>query len=371
MRFLHLMMNEKFTQGAAHVYDSYFDHEQHEIGYVISDSSGSVSDDSLTIRQHEFFTKDKNPIACVRLFRKLLKQYDYIVLHSFFVLARFSSLLYLLPKSDMKKLIWIEWGADLYDPSTGLKKRMRDRVKKSVGAFVAIFPPDADIYRKTFPGSKAKVYCARYLSRLKGAKLTNTGIWEKSRLQISKEQNEPVYVLIGQNNQEHLNHIDALKALEKYKDENIRVVLSLSYGGSSDEYVETVSNTARSIFGDKAILLTGFMPKEEYFELTKRIDIAIFNTTRQSGLGNINRMLFRRVKLYLRADGTMYDYYLDNGFPVQDFASIGNESFDQFSEVPDNGDYDKMNSFFDELADTGKICEDWKKIYRELENQPR
>ena len=43
--------------------------------------------------------------------------------------------------------------------------------------------------------------------------------------------------------------------------------------------------------------LRSFMPKDEYFELLDRIDIAIFQTYRQCGLGNIYQMIFRNVKL--------------------------------------------------------------------------
>ena len=368
MKILHLMMNEKFTKGVAAYYDSYLNNGQHEIGYVHPVKEDSLIDPGLAIPQYDFFTEGANPVACALKFKKLLKEYDHIVLHSIFVLGRFSSLLYLLSKSEMKKLVWIEWGSDLYDSCTGLKKMLRDRVKRSVGAFVAVFPPDQDVYRRLYPQSKAKVFFARYLGRTKEMNISYTDqIWEAPRLKTTVENKEPVYVLIGHNGQEQLNHLDVLKRLEAYKDEDIRVVLSLSYGGAP-EYVESVASEAKRIFGEKAIIMKDFMARDEYFRLMERIDIAVFDTARQTGLSNLNKLLCHKVKLYMRSGGMMYGYFVENGFPIQDCAVIGVQDFQEFSAPAayDYGDNSKALDYFVYLSDSDRITEDWMRIYRGL-----
>ena len=165
------------------------------------------------------------------------------------------------------------------------KKRLKDRIRKNIGAFIAIFPPDKETYKKMFPKSNTRLFYGRYFSSVK----FKNDIWDTPRLKLTLERGEPIYVLIGHNGQEHLNHIETLRLLGKYKKENIKLILSLSYGGTN-KYIEEVSKEAKRIFGDKVIILSDFIPKEEYFELMERIDIALFNTKRQSGLGNIYRL---------------------------------------------------------------------------------
>ena len=75
-----------------------------------------------------------------------------------------------------------------------------------------------------------------------------------------------------QGNQKQLNHIKALKALEKFKDENIKIVLPLSYSGDK-QYLEEIYKYLECVFKGKYIVLKDFIPKEEYFKILENFKI--------------------------------------------------------------------------------------------------
>ena len=158
-----------------------------------------------------------------------------------------------------------------------------------------------------------------------------------------------------------------MRVLDKIKhlsQENIKILLPLSYGDM--EYGDMVQKYAEELFPKKVICLREMLPKEEYFKLINRVDIAIFETTRQIALGNINRMIFRNVKLYLSKDGVMYDYFLENGIPLQDTETLNNITIEELKERVRSHDILSFNNYIKGLSDLDqKICL-WQNIYNKL-----
>lgn len=74
-----------------------------------------------------------------------------------------------------------------------------------------------------------------------------------------------------------------------YKNEDIKIVLPLSYGDIS--YAETIETYARTLYGDKVLILRENLGFLDYVKLIKTIDIAIFDYKHQSALGNIMLLL--------------------------------------------------------------------------------
>ncbi len=96
------------------------------------------------------------------------------------------------------------------------------------------------------------------------------------------------------------NHKEVLNSLKHFAEEKIKIFLPLSYGNDNDKYATEVAEYAEKLFPGKIMALKDFMKADEYFELMKRIDIAIFDTQRQCGLGNINRMVCRMFNIYAK-----------------------------------------------------------------------
>lgn len=111
--------------------------------------------------------------------------------------------------------------------------------------------------------------------------------------------NEYINIQIGHSSTSILNHIDVLENLVKYKNENIKIYIPLSYGNK--KYGDRVQEVATQLFKDKVVCIREMMDKDDYMKFLSAIDIAIFNTTRQIGLGNITPLLYMEKKsIFLR-----------------------------------------------------------------------
>ena len=310
---IHIMRKEKFTKSISEFYDVYFAEEGHVILYLREDQETMINN-NLSIEQKEMIWD--NSVKSTMKLLNTIKNYDCIVLHSLF-LDDISKGLFLLNKGVMKKIVWIEWGFDLYSwrgEWIGINKFIHEYLNKAfrtkVYAMVGIFPPDCDYYRNEYPKSKTKVFYAPYCSAKVAKELQN--YTPHRQLRESRENGQEIYIQVGHNAMESLNHKKVLDSLKHFANEKIKIFLPLSYGNDNDQYAKEVAEYAQKLFPGKTIVLNDFMKADEYFKLTKRIDIAIFDTKRQCGLGNINRMICRNVKLYMPKESVMYKYFREN-----------------------------------------------------------
>ena len=84
------------------------------------------------------------------------------------------------------------------------------------------------------------------------------------------------------------------------------------------------------MLGSKVHPITEFLNPEEYNKFLNSIDIGIFNYHRQQGLGNINRLLLLRKKVYINTKSGLYNYYKNQGIQVYDIEDISSKSFENF-----------------------------------------
>ena len=179
------------------------------------------------------------------------------------------------------------------------------------------------------------------------------------------ENKEPVYIQIGHNAQKQLNHLKALEVLSRFKDENIMLVLPLSYS-AEQQYIEQINQYLENTFPGKYIVLKDFMPKEEYFKLVRRIDIAIFYTYRQTALGNIYEMINNNIKLFMPQGSVMKEYFCSVGIPVDSIESIENYTFQQFAAPVEWDKIPGPKNYIDSLNDYDARLQHWVDIYDEL-----
>ena len=299
----------------------------------------------------------------VRTFWKFLREYDYVVTHCIACIGDFSRLSYLLPKSVIrKKLIWIEWGADLYSSTDSkLTDALRRRIKQNVHTFVAIFPPDLDTYRQKFPKSKARMLYAPY-SGVIPAYYSDP---EPGYRLENREAEKPLSILVGHNANKSLNHIAVLKELKKYADENIRIILPLSYNGTK-AYADQVQTFAEETFPGKVTALRELMAKADYYRFLDNVDIAIFNTQRQIALGNIRKFIWQKAKVFISETCCMYGYFRENGITVQKYEDIGQMSFREFSAPQERYDPEKYRAYLDELMYVEAVQKRWEAVYKPL-----
>ena len=237
-------------------------------------------------------------------------------------------------------------------------------MRKSVNTVVAIFPPDVDIYKKKFPNSKAKVFYAPYNGGTIIPQYYNN-IYDKPKLAVH-DSGSPVYIQVGNNAKKEHNHIKTLSDLEKFKDENIVIFMPLSYG-SDKEYADKVEEYAVSLFGkEKTLALRQMMERKAYFELLDKIDIAIFNTKRQIGLGNINSLIWQKTKIYMQTDNPMFGYFHDNGVSICDYNDIAKSDFNKFCKPQDDYNEEKFSKYIYERTHLEVGVKKWQNVYDSL-----
>ena len=368
MKFCHILTESKFLNSQVHLYSHYFSNQEHELCFLKGSNNPSSLRTDCTIPQNEYsIFRNRDIVNFPSFILKLLKA-DYIIAHSLFFPDRVIRLLsYPLFRS---KLIWIEWGGDLYNWDEtipkGLSRDVAQRIREKCYAFVAIFPPDIEYYKKVFPNSKALVFYAPYTGGYK----PQISLKERYCLHegCTHDITKPYRILVGHNGMETLNHIAVLNLLKRFYHENIELILSLSYG-ASDHYIMEVENTANRLFPDKVIILKHFMEKNLYFSIIDSVDIAIFMTNRQCGLGNISQLLNMNKKLFISEDCPMYGFFRSKGFNISAVESISEQHFDEFVSTGKPLDREKIMAYFDELDHPNQRVEYWRKIYDKLKKE--
>lgn len=209
----------------------------------------------------------------------------------------------------LKKCYWVIWGGDLYVYKLGkrdrrwkIKEFFRRPVIKRIGHLVTYIEGDVSLARDWY-GAQGKYHeCIMYTSNL----YKDYVVPERKKTNIN--------IQVGNSADPSNNHIEALKRLLPFKDENIAIYVPLSYGDKN--YAQLVIRQGYEWFGDKFNPLTKFMPFEQYLEFLGIIDIAIFNHRRQQAMGNIITLLGLGKSIYIRSDVTQWKFFQEKNIVI-------------------------------------------------------
>lgn len=272
-------------------------------------------------------------------------------------------LMYILTHpSILKKLVWVIWGADLYQWRAKkspkilayiinfFRKECRMKIK-----YVVLPPVDEQAYCKEF-GTNHIIMRAKYP---KGYD-TETILQNRP---VSKA-NKALKIMVGHSASSALNHIEALETISKYKDENVEVILPLTYG--DNDYKEKVKKKAKEFFGSKVQFIEQNLPIEAYIQLLWKIDVAVFNTNRQIGMGNLTILLYMEKKIYFPKKSIMYRYFSEEGLSVKKYEDIKNEKISEFSKKNSDG-YSK--NYAEKMLNEKELVQEWKNVFMILENE--
>lgn len=245
---------------------------------------------------------------------RIVKDSSIVYLHCLFM--PFVAKWLLLRKGISKyfnRLVWIEWGSDLYywDSSSAvnfvksvLKKVTGRFFEKKFHYFVAIHPADKISYKKLI-GGKAELFCAPYTNLVGVSK--DIEKHQKVPMSLKRTMNEPIVIQINHRADHILNHKEVLDSLKRFSNENIQILLPLCYG--DNEYGKKIAEYAKHIFGDKVIVQSEVVAYQEYMQTLKSVDIFILNSKRQIALGNFFPMMMMEKKIILPTESVLYDYY--------------------------------------------------------------
>lgn len=370
MRFLHVIHPDyKFAKGAVSFLDTWFDKNEHQVLYVNEKGNRSLVDENVKIFQKEFFLQGSFDVKTAKQVIDYIKKYDYIVFHSLFFHFIIKFLVYFEP-NVLSKILWIEFGGDLYLNSNKesfirrfIAKKLTAKIANTCKGVVCIFPPDCDAFRKMYPFSKAEIfyapYCEAQINEFFLRKTYNNSLLKKHKT------NDDIIVQIGHNGNESLNHLEVIDSLAKYSCERIKILLILNYGGC-EAYYRQVQAYAERMFPNKCICIRNFLSAEEYYSLIDDVDICVFDTFRQAGLANVNRMIWNNTKLFMPSDSVMYKFFSSKGVAVSRFEDIKNFSFEDFISVPNYKNDEKFIEYSSEYTSIERRVGYWKDVYGTL-----
>ncbi|MDN5290074.1 MAG: hypothetical protein PWQ06_313 [Anaerophaga sp.] len=334
--------------------------EQTEHEFIVVDEISNIPSELLNYKNVLIIDKaDKKYM--IQLYKHMLVA-EKIVFHSLW-LGPFYLLFLMFKPSLMNKIFWVSWGMDSYQwksKKKGFHYRIRNfiayKFRQKIKFFVGIFPPDIYYFKKEFK-SNAMTFHASYVDSINSPLYQDKINYKSLREKVS--DNECINVQVGHSSSQVLNHLEVLNSLEKFKNENIKIFIPLSYGDKL--YGDLVENEANKIFGDKAICLREMVDKESYYMFLSSIDIAIFNSKRQIGLGNINPLLYMEKKIFIPEGSVMYDFYNSKNIDIWNYNNVVDMDYNEFVKPlnRNNG----RNFIIENEFDLGKKIDMWNKVF--------
>ena len=300
-----------------------------------------------------------------RIINHFAPKCDYLVLHNICDSLAFFG----IRRKYLKKIIWRTWGWDRLGaiPYTRgrlsvlgvfLKYITNHYVINCVNHFAGIgisnnvdkieirrkFSKDIPLFRMPYPN---KLIDNTFLSNLK-----------------KSQKNEFINVLVGHSGFKDDNHIEILKQLEKFKDNNINVNLILSYG--NDDYIKTVKQYVKKNWKSKIKIIEDFLPYQQYLDLLNTMDIAIFDGTYSYALGNIAILLYLKKKIFLNRNGVIAEAFKAEHIPFRYTDSISNMTFSDFSKpiVYDSDSWKKLS-----IHTYDQCIEEWNDVIKYYANK--
>ena len=278
------------------------------------------------------FSDDTNIIYCSSPSRLLLSKKrlltlaraDKVVVHGIFSYSVILSLFLFIQKT-----LLVCWGGEIYEFSNevkGIKEKCIRRYKKyyinHVKWIATLVQGDFDVL-KQWCSPKGEHYLVQYSS-------AHSANEEREKIRNLDKPSNPVYILVGNSAAKDNNHIKSLQLLSRFSNENIEIIVPLSYGGPED-YVESVIEVGKKLFGDKFVPIRSFMEISDYWSLLNKCKVGVFNNDRQQAMGNINSMAILGAKVYIRSDTVMWNEFVNmQGMNYFDIEEINNEDFNQF-----------------------------------------
>ncbi|HJJ67796.1 MAG TPA: TDP-N-acetylfucosamine:lipid II N-acetylfucosaminyltransferase [Methanocorpusculum sp.] len=283
--------------------------------------------------------------------RKKMKQADLIIAHGFEDMWY-----YFLSPSTLKKTIWVIWGYDLYDYRTrksSFNSRINFHIKKQLLKKIPYVISNVGDYKllQKWYGASPKLL---QVYSLYGNGCTNV------KPHIRKTNDGTINILLGNSAFLTNRHVEGLEILSKYKDEDIKIHIPLSYGDK--EYAKSVEEHAREIFGDKVIILDKMMSTESYNDILSTMDIAVFNHNRQQGVGNLTYMFQSGVKIFLNDDNPLCEYYAELNLPVNSINTIPEMSFEEFIYI-NPSDVQASAQRAQEIFSEETLVKQWNEVF--------
>ena len=360
MKHVHLFPDSIFAESYIEFVNKNFDIKNHLFYIVTEESEKYVCLDKYT----NVKTIGRNIKEGFSLLKNVERKASRLYIHSMTLgVLIVTVLLGMLVKKWNTTLIF--WGGDLeaaIELKNKTKKNGKEHVKSTLNSLLVktsnvictLTKGEYEAVERNF-NIKKEYKKAVYINPLK----------IKTENQIIKQEiecNKVINVQIGNSATKTNHYEETIYALERYKDEKMKIFCILSYG--DEKYAEEITQLGKSVFGDKFIPCRTMKSADDYAKFTKDMDILFMNNRRQQGLGSIYAFLALGKKVFLRSDSPTWNYMVqDCGLQIFDAISIKNINFNSFvsMEAKDRLDNCRIASYY--FYSSEYLCEVWRVIF--------
>jgi len=321
MKILHFFERSKFLGSYLLFLKRNYDINAHHFVIIKEYTKKFDFDDKLLDGFHVQYISRNNLWSAYKSI-KSCENYDSIILHSLFLPVNLMLCLS-INRKYLSKTIWVIWGGDLgnYIGKINAKRKiwsiLRNRVINKIG-YVVTTNVEYNLLVNSF--------------QVKPIKLEAFYPYLAEQVTIPNEEScddTDVRIFLGNYATKANRHIETLHLLSKFKSENLKIFIPLSYGDM--DYAKEVISVAKEIFGEKAIILTEFMNREDYGKLLSTMDIGIINSIKQIALGSIFSLLLTETKIYTDPHGFIWDIVSnEQELKIYSIDEIRNCTFEDF-----------------------------------------
>jgi len=140
-----------------------------------------------------------------------------------------------------------------------------------------------------------------------------------------------VTVVLNQSANAGGRHREALQWLSRFRDEAIRVICPVSFGGETE--AEAIIQAGQEAFGEKFLPIRAKQPYAAYSRMIREeTDILVLNHLGQAGLGHLYMFLCMGKTAYIRSETPVYGFLRDLGIEIRATDALPGMSFEEFQE---------------------------------------
>ncbi len=350
---LHIFPKTQFTEDYILFVRNHFDPKEHR--FILYSNKKFDLDDHIYDLENVY---DYDGRSIVWLYKQMTRA-DGIVIHNLSLLFKELAMLSFNRKL-IKKTVWMIWGSDLYchrNPINSLGDRVteyfRQRIASNIRYTATLADGDHELlcewYKCNPQNFRLEYISERAISRMKDNMTKDRGRSGKLR------------VMLGNSASRTNCHMEVLEILAKFKNEDMEVIVPLSYGDM--DYAEEVKKFGRELLGDAFVPLTEFMPKMEYYDFLNTIDIGIYNNNRQEATGNIEALMFYKRRVFMRRGTSIWNEWNDKeGYSLEDVKDIEKMDFNSF-KTPDTEKIQNNHSKVSEYYNAELRAAEWQQLF--------
>ena len=156
-----------------------------------------------------------------------------------------------------------------------------------------------------------------------------------------RKPSDPYCVMVGHSGHPVDNHIEVLRRLEKFQNENICIYIVFSYG--NEDYMSEVRKYVHEKWSNKVVIIDQFLPSPEFAALCAKMNAVVLDGMQSYALGNVQIFLELKKKIFLNRNGLLHRAFEHECMPCCCTDELNEMSFELLVKEPVYTDMEKSS----------------------------